>query len=280
MLQKYIDYQRFGTIEKNDNQEWLSSGSINKAFKMNALQKLLILFLGLFILTPQAFGQYWGSRRTQQYGIWDQWYLNVNAGQTSFFGDISLFDDDIPEKLSKESDWGFGIVVGKGLNPYLYAGIQILSGRLKGQSPISRFEANILEYTLVGNIDFVNLLLPNNNSRLKFIGIVGVGQFMFNSRRELLDKSLIEEEDTGIPEFVYMFGLGGFITINERLKFTTEIALRQAQNDKLDIAIKNKDMDYYTYFCAGLTYTFKGPSRSSRGHKNLKGRYPMRRRKW
>ncbi|MCD4745880.1 MAG: porin family protein [Bacteroidales bacterium] len=240
--------------------------------------KYLIIFTLIFliILPDLLCGQSWRNRRKKN-GIWDNWSVNLNIGQTSFFGDVSIFDDNIDEKLSKESDLAYGLIISKKIHPIFTLGGQLLFGSLKGQNTGSCFKADIIEYTLNGTINFINLLLPDNNAKFYLIGILGVGQFNFKSKLVYFDPSLEDQiEDTGTPEFVYLFGAGFYYIINENFNLTGDMAIRQARNDKLDVSSNNKDMDYYTYISIGLSYKINNKSKSGRSSR---GRLPMRRRR-
>ncbi len=255
--------------------------------KQIKLIALVVVIAGF--TTPQITNaQGWGGR-SQKIGLWDMWSINVNGGLTSFFGDLSRFDTEITEKLTKESGPAFSGILTKHINNKFGISGQLLYGNLQGEnmSKIS-FEATFVEYNLQGRIDFINLFSPDNILNFGIVGYGGIGQFVFSStkydRRE--EQPEISVENTGTPEFVYFGGLGAYYTIKDRYSITVDMAMRQAQNDKLDDLNKNDNFDYYTFVSIGLTYHIhslkkssygKGRGRNTRGR--APGRLPMRRRR-
>jgi len=239
---------------------------------------IILLFLLLAFLSSDLYSQQWGGKRKP--GFWDDWSANLNFGQTSFYGDISIYDDNIGKKLTKESGPAISIIGTKHIDNRFGVSGQILYGKLKGETTRASFEATITEYNLQGSVNMVNLFFPYNNSKMFFSGYAGVGQFLFNSEYQLFDES--EEnviEDTGVPEFVYFFGFGASYEVNDRMLITGDMAIRQAQNDAIDTQRTNNNFDYYTYINIGLTYKirrlFNFSGYSSKGRR---GRFPMRRR--
>lgn len=230
----------------------------------------------------ESYSQYWGGRRKPTF--WDNWSFNLNGGMTSFYGDLSIYDGDFMKKLSKESGAAFGAIGVKHFleNKFGFGG-QILYGQLGGENVNSYFEASILEYNLHIRMDLKNLIFPyNRNLKLGATGYAGIGQFLFNSKRYHKDPAdgEIPRENTGVPEFVYFFGFGGYYDITDRFSITVDMALRQAQNDALDVKRDNVNFDYYTYMSLGVTYKVKSLFKSGKGYKSKRklGRFPMRRR--
>lgn len=243
------------------------------------IAKYILSIVFLMLLFPvEGEAQLWANKKKKDFNLWTDWNFNVNFGQTSFYGDVSLYDDNFSEKLSKESDWAYGVIVRKEINPVMAFGVQVLSGKLKGENKRAFFEGEILEYNLNGTINVVNLLLPYNNSPFFLYGVVGIGQFLFNSKKVLVNTPTqeIETEDTGVPEFVYMFGSEGVFRINHFLDINAGIVLRQARNDKIDVTKNKDDWDYYSYLFAGVTYNLRDKSSTARDLKKIRGRYPMR----
>ncbi len=246
---------------------------------------LVVVVITTFIVPETISAQGWGGRWKP--GFWDMWSLNVNAGQTSFFGDLSLYDTDIVGKITNESGAAFSGVFSKHFNDKFSMGGQVLYGKLKGENSNAAFDASIMEANLHGKVNLINLIFADNVSDFDITMYGGVGQFVFKSvqvsKGEDGGRSV---EDTGTPEFVYFFGAGIEYKIGDRIGVTADMSMRQAQNDKLDDLSKNDNYDYYSYVSVGVTYYIeslfggskkRGGSfgRSSRGG----GRMPMRRRR-
>ncbi|MCD4734560.1 MAG: porin family protein [Bacteroidales bacterium] len=248
---------------------------------MGVFLRNIIIILSVALTIPVvATGQHWGStRKKNKFNLWDDWSFNVNMGRSSFYGDVSIYDDSFSDKLSKESDWAYGLIVRKHINPIIAVGTQILFGKLKGENTRAKFEGDIVEYNLHATINIVNLILRNNKSPFYVYGMVGAGQFLFSSKKFIFTTpgSEEEKEDTGTPEFVYMFGAEGSLQVAGPIDVSIGIVLRQARNDKIDVTKKKDDWDYYAYLSAGITYNLRSKNSTSRNYKNIRGRYPMRR---
>lgn len=244
---------------------------------------LLAALISGFLIPENVEAQSWGGRRKA--GFWDNWTINGNAGLSSFFGDLSLYDTEIIDKLTKESGPALGAILTKHVNDKFGISGQLLYGSLKGQDKWgAHFEASFLEYNFHARLNLLNLIAPDNRSKFGLEVFAGCGQFMFNVTKWEQVNGVMEQDQhaTRVPEFVYFGGAGIFYNISERIGFTGEMALRQAQNDKLDDLTRNGDFDYYTHVSIGISYHFYSLKKSS-GNRGGRGRtasrLPMRRRR-
>jgi hypothetical protein len=254
---------------------------------MKSKIKLIIMLLGLMgLLIPlTSEAQSWAGRRSP--GLWDNWSINLNAGLSSFFGDLSKFDSEIMEKLTQESGPAFSGILTKHINPKIGVSGQLFYGGLKGEnnSGVS-FEANIIEYNVHLRINLINLFSPDNISKLGIETYGGAGQFIFKTTQYDLrnNEDKVKVKDTGTPEFVYFFGAGLSYKVAMKVGITVDVAMRQARNDYLDDFVKNNNNDYYSYISLGLTY-YIDSFKKAKGYKpsGTKGRIPgilpMRRRR-
>jgi len=232
--------------------------------------------------------QGWGGKKKTQ--IWDDWSISVNAGLTSFFGDLSKFDSEIMEKLTQESGPAFSGILAKqlGKNKKFSIGGQLLYGGLKGEnnSKVS-FQATVIEYNFQGRVNVINLISPHNRSKMGIELFGGAGQFMFKTTKydRRNNEDIVKIKDTGTPEFQYFFGAGLFYKVLDNIAVTLDVAMRQAQNDYLDDFVKNNNYDYYTYLSIGGTYYIDSFKKSKGFHKRssisgrIPGNLPMRRRR-
>ena len=257
-------------IEKRERRQ-----NIYLLIAWNALLILLIL-----LIQANAFGQY--QKPPPKISVLlKNWSVNVNAGQTSFFGEVSLYDDELSEKLQNEGAWAYGFILSRQMTPVIGLSGQVIWGKLNGANTRSSFSADIMEYTLNTTINFVNLLLPENDARFFLYGKMGIGQFTFKSRLVFDDASepdkYVEAES---PEFLYLIGGGAYYKINYFLDVNAEATVRLVNNDKLDGTVNNKnDDDYYTYISLGVTYKINNKPRDPRYFKKLGMKSPLIRRK-
>ncbi|MCF8367507.1 MAG: hypothetical protein K9G76_00600 [Bacteroidales bacterium] len=233
-----------------------------------------------------AYSQAWGGKGKP--GFWDDWSINGNAGLTSFFGDLSIYDTEIVDKLTKESGPALGGILTKHFSNKFAMSGQLLYGGLKGENTAkTSFEASIIEYNFHLRVNLVNLIFADNYAPVGLDVYAGAGQFLFNVTKWSVQEETTQTEvhNTGTPEFVYFFGAGAFYKITDKIGATADLALRQAQNDKLDDFSKNGNFDYYTHISFGITYyidSFKKQSAFGRGGSTkgrMPGRLPMRRRR-
>lgn len=223
----------------------------------------------ILLIHANAFGQY--RKASPKLQEWmKNWSINVNGGKTTFFGDVSLYDDEFAEKLKKESSWAYGFIISRQMSPVIGLNGQMTFGSLVGTNSVSRFKADIMEYSFSMTFNLLNILIPKNDAHffpyLKF----GLGQFKFKSTLSYTDPS---EEDRVVkadtPEFMYLFGAGAFYKISHTFDINLEINSRRLFNDKLDGTKGNRDYDFYTYLSLGLSYKINNKPRDPRYFKKM-----------
>ncbi len=213
-----------------------------------------ILIFGIFI-SYSGYSQAWGG--TQINGLLTNWTVNINAGFTSYFGDLSLHDLNIGAKLEKESGSAFGLIITKNIfRDAIGLSGQLIAGNLQGRKDEISFSAKLLEYNLHARIDFVDLWMLRKNHAMGVVGFAGIGQFIFETKKVESNEGfdLTYDHASRVPEFVFFFGGGVYYKLNSNIGITADLALRQCQNDRLDDYVKNDDFDYYSYLSVGVSY--------------------------
>lgn len=203
--------------------------------------------------------QEWGGEKPINF--WDHWSINMNAGFTSYFGDLSYYDSDIIGKFNFESKPAFGLMVTKHFDKKFGVSGQLIFGQLKGGNNKNvSFKSNLFEYNIQARIDFIKIILPDRNPKFGLEGFVGIGHTWFNSEKYIVGEGSlsISAIKARVPEFVYFGGIGMHYHIHKNFAITTSLSLRQIQNDKLDQLIKNNDYDFYSYLSLGITYYING----------------------
>ncbi len=240
----------------------------------NALLLLIIL-----LIQGNVFGQY-QKPSPKISALLKNWSVNVNGGQTSFFGDVSLYDEELTEKLSHEGSWSYGFALSRQMTPVFGLSGQLILGHLRGANTRSHFEAEITEYSMNTTLNIVNLLIPDNDARFFLYAKAGVGQFQFKSKL-IFDDSEKEEiyVESNAPEFLYLIGGGAFYKLNHSFEVNAEGTARLVNNDKLDGTTNKKDDDYYSYICVGITYKINNKPRDTRYYKKLGMKSPLIRRR-
>jgi hypothetical protein len=269
-------------VSCNKNFKMINPNFLKQEKRKNLFLILLwntLLLLLILLIQGNAFGQYQKppSRLSK---FLKNWSINVNAGQTSFFGEVSLYDDELTEKLSHEGSWSYGFVLSRQLTPVFGLSGQLIMGHLRGANTRSHFEAEIKEYTLNTTLNFVNLLMPDNDAKFFLYGKIGAGQFEFKSKLvfddpEKKDK-YVESES---PEFLYLIGGGAYYKLNHSFEVNAEGTARLVNNDKLDGTTNKNDDDYYSFISVGVTYKINNKPRDTRYYKKLGMKSPLIRRR-
>lgn len=254
-----------GKIFQNWDKILVFGLSYEKIFLFLTNRFTSILFV--LFLTQTLQSQNWeGMRKT---GFWERWAITANCGYTSYYGDLSLYDDEFKGKITHESGPAYGALISKYLNNIFGISGQVLVGNLKGSKEEISFKTNLIEYNLQLRINFLNLINNKKNHRLGILGFAGVGQYLFTTtvEKELEGKVTTSVSTSSrVPELVVFAGGGVHYIIASNYSVSAGLSLRQSQNDKLDGVKKNNDYDYYTYLNVGLTYYIptlvKGPLRN------------------
>lgn len=239
-----------------------------------------ILMLALILLIQStAFGQY---RKPPTFfsSLIEGWSVNANVGRTSFFGDVSMYDEQFNEKMTKEGSWACGFGVARQINFVFALEGQALFGKLSGSNSLSEFESNINEYSLQITTDLVNLLIPVNKASLHPYLKVGMGQFNFNTRLRYYDPNVKDLTVTSqVPEFVYLFGAGAFYILSDSFDANIEFMGRRMSNDRLDGTPDKEDKDFYSYLSVGMVYKINNMRRDVRYYRRMGMRSPLIRRR-
>jgi hypothetical protein len=229
------------------------------SFKNMKLTCKIFMAAAIFLMvfdSSQLFGQKKITSLRYQNAIWQVWSIEANAGFLSSYGDLSNHDNQFIKKLKYESCPSLSLNISKHFGRLLAISGQVLTGKLKGSNSNSSFDASILEYNLNLKFNLFNLFYPGNNGKFGITTFAGAGQFLFSSTKTdyLEGEDKITHQGARVPEFVFLAGAGAFIKTTERFGISIDYSLRQCQNDKLDVEVKNDDFDYYTYLSLGLTY--------------------------
>jgi len=219
-----------------------------------------ILFVGVLVFSFQpsysANPDEWSG--PQETALLRNWSINLNMGFTSFFGDLSQYDLSPVNKIQYESKPAYGLKLSKQMKSFSISG-QVLYGGFKSDyKPEHSFETRIVEYSVQAGLNFSSLVYPREVLKYGLDFYVGLGQFIFNTSVDgILDgQQLPDAYSTGIPEFVYFFGIELFVNLSDHFKFTTNLSIRQAQNDNIDKYIAHDDFDYYSLLNVGISYSF------------------------
>ncbi|GAB4312130.1 MAG: hypothetical protein Kow00127_02530 [Bacteroidales bacterium] len=206
-------------------------------------------------------------------GFSDNWALQMNIGQTSYYGDLSTYDRNFAGKLEYESGLGIGIAAHKQLGKVFSLSGQIIGGSLNGQKNEFKMKSRLLEYNLHLKMDLVQLLAYRQPSKLGVNFIAGVGNFLFDT--DLTEYYEGGEKTTNsksrVPEFVWLLGGDIFYNISDNTYLSLEMTIKRFQNDKIDAVVAGTEYDYYSFFSIGIGYRINRlfPVSAKRADKTL-----------
>ncbi|MBC8485893.1 MAG: porin family protein [Bacteroidetes bacterium] len=217
------------------------------------LTTVATIFLGIIVLQT-AHSQCLNNDMRAE--IRNMWSINVNAGLTSYFGDLSIYDSKIGNKLTKESGPAFGAILTKHINNKFGISGQLLYGNLKSTKNNVSFKSKLFEYNLHARVNFISLFSPCKQHNFGIVGYAGIGQFLVETTKYKYSDGYTEIiiHNSSVPEFVYFFGVGIYYKVADKIGITADLALRQCRNDRLDDYVKNNNYDYYSFLNIGVTY--------------------------
>ncbi|HPE55292.1 MAG TPA: hypothetical protein P5514_04930 [Bacteroidales bacterium] len=211
-------------------------------------------------------GQDWTTKDIKTFN--QNWGVNVNAGLTSYYGDLSIYDNDFVAKLQHESRLGMSAILTKKLDPTFSFSAQVMFGQLKGQKNNLEMRSAIFEYNLHMRLNFVEMFSPNRYRKVGITGFAGIGNFVFaTSLYEYYEGGVnVTNFNARVPEFIYFFGGGVNYMLSNDIDITLELSIKQFENDKVDGVVANSGYDYYSYFSMGFTYKINSifPGQSKR----------------
>jgi len=216
----------------------------------NKIWKSIPLLILAFILPLISVSQRYS--RVKSNNTYKNWAFEAQVGVVSYFGDLSIYDDDIVNKLSQESGPAFGGAISKYFGDYFGLGGELIYGQLKAQKNEQTFNTTIIEYNGQAFLDVLNIFVRERKLNFGILLYAGLGNILFtaNYKNDQIDT----EYRTSVPEFLYF--VGGKVVYHPTLNLRVSLSasLRQLQNDNLDATTRNSDFDYYSYVNLGLAY--------------------------
>jgi hypothetical protein len=213
----------------------------------------------LFISVQESYSQNpdeWSGPKNK--ALLSNWSINLNIGFTSYYGDLSQYDMNFTNKLLFESKPAYGFKLTKQIKSVGVSGQVIYGGFKSDYKPEYTFETRIVEYSAQAGLNVASLVYPRKTLKYGMEFYVGLGQFIFNTSVDGLQdgQQIPDAYSTGVPEFVYFFGTELSVKLNDQISFTTNLSIRQAQNDNIDKYVAHDDFDYYSLLNIGITYSF------------------------
>jgi hypothetical protein len=190
--------------------------------------------------------------------LFSHWSVNLSIGFTSYFGDLSQYDENVIHKLLYESKPAYGLKLTKEIKSFGVSGQVIYGGFKSNYKPEHCFDLSMIEYSIQAEMNVINVIFRQKEKKYGLDAYVGIGQFIFNTSTDgYFDGQQIPNAySTGVPEFVYFFGCEFFVNVTDQVRFTSNLSIRQIQNDNIDKYLAHDDFDYYSLLNFGLSYSF------------------------
>lgn len=223
-----------------------------------------LLFISLFLVYSNlSYGQYNSSSKSNN--VLNNWAFEGQVGVFSYFGDLSIYDGDIVNKMSNESGPAFGLSVTKYFGKSFAASGEMIFGQVKAEKNNTSFSSNIIEYNAQVQFDLMKIFFYERKSNFGLILSGGIGNILFSSTKK--SDSITEEYSTRVPEFLYFFGGKLEYHPSKVIKLGIGISIKQLQNDKLDLTSLNSNFDYYSYVNFGVAYKLNHKAKRRGGRK-------------
>ncbi|OYT17140.1 MAG: hypothetical protein B7C24_04235 [Bacteroidetes bacterium 4572_77] len=226
--------------------------------------KLFIsLLLPIFVLAffVNTYGQH--SLKKDRYRNETAWFVDVNAGITSYIGDWARYNFDPIYKIREESKAAFSINVGKSLNRIFTARVYFTMGGLKAyNNPLSiQYDAKLYNYGAQATLNFSSWIGKLNYVPDFYIyGIAGAGMaiskpLLYHIPTDSLIQTTTTQANASISTLEVNTGLGFSYHFYDNFDAYIELLYHHSFSDELDLKIDGKN-DAFFHTLIGLKYRF------------------------
>lgn len=234
------------------------------------IMKRILTFLCIIIILLSGL-QLSSQNNNFEKGLLNNWSINVNIGNTQYFGDIK--NSYNPFSLIKyNTAWAYGFMVSKQISPVFGIRTQFIKGRIKGrkESNASGTPANLslyadyFEINMNTNVDLLNIIMDYNSERLiNLYGIFGIGlnnlqgESKYYTTNKII-RSFGHGEGSGIGgwqvEGMLFAGGGAKVRLSNSFEANAEISFKFIGNDDIDGISGGFKYDSYSYNSIGISY--------------------------
>lgn len=223
----------------------------------------LVLVLGIFLISNSlhCIGQ---SRMLNK-----ELSIGVHSGAVSFFGDLGVNDFNPANKLSDESDFGYGLMIGKKISRLLTVNAEFLNGSIKGFNPELgySFTNDFWHLTAGLELSIKQLVSPRKVTNFDYYIRVGGGYMEADANKTQLPGFTDNVFLTVSAETpVILTGIGASYYLSNFWKLSARLDAHMTQTDLIDAhdGTSTNINDYYTYLSVGISYLIGGKDRSSK----------------
>lgn len=214
---------------------------------------------------------------SQNNSIEDHWYIGPKISMVSYFGDLSVHDFNPIKKVSDESDFSWGGLIGKSVNRFVDLRASYNQGNMRGSNPglDMYFKTIFNEINLEATIDLSRLSKPSKSNRFNLLATAGIGYLHFRSiKNRISDGSYLSSEGyttqgkpSGKAGSSLIIPIGLELNYQPAKKWTVMLgfSFRLHSQDLLDSHIGSTGIsDRYSMTSLGISYILNPVSKNSR----------------
>lgn len=238
-------------------------------------------YLGIILIFFLPYKSFTQNRSSDKNLGKDFWETGVEAGITTFFGDI---DGGVAKDQPIKNNFAISFHISRNYNSLISLNGKVSAGRVSGEKKRSSngfssyvyFINNYTEYTFTAGINFMSLISKNVNSKLGLYGQSGFGLInfkssLYNGSNDTIVRSIGFNGQPKTTELMIPVELKITYNIDVHSVIHLSLVLNRVDTDKLDVSDGNNNRDYYSLISFGYSYKLY-PSRSkSISRKNAKG---------
>jgi hypothetical protein len=223
-----------------------------------------IIYLVLLILTIYQGGLRAQAIQNKSYGSGDYLGLTVEAGITTFFGDI---DEGAADNNVFKNNVAYKIQASRNFSSQFEISGRISHGKMSGQKKRGNngtttyfyFNNQFTEYTIDIGINLLAIITKKYDHKLGLYGSIGMGLIDFkvqllNGGNDTLVRSYGYNGEKATTEFVLPIGIRAIYHITPNSALSLQTTSSRVDTDKLDAMTGNNNSDYYNFFSIGYTY--------------------------
>lgn len=230
---------------------------------INTKWRLRIFISALFLLPALLIS----GQSNNSYRSFEHWYLGLNLGSASFYGDISHRTNAFSGGMFRDRDFVYGLTLTKKFGPMFWTKLNLLTGTLSSTNEglDLSFKSDIVEVSAVGMLSLTDIFLGDDPDRpVNAYLFFGPGLVSFRSwKRVPGTDSLIDADGTGNNKglgFVVPMGVGVDYRVTEQFTVTGEFSIRNVRTDRIDAHTDiSRVQEGYGYINLGLHYQFEMP---------------------
>ena len=235
------------------------------------IKKIIFLLLGLFLLETNGYGQLNRS--------YEDWFIRGHFGMTSLWGDVTDNDNHIipggpfQSGFYQDRKIMWGVSAGKNISPVYSLRGQFLFGSITSHTIAEKqfMNSTVQDYSLIFNVDFIDLFDWATKSNWDFYGFAGLGLVRYRStlNSSIASDSIIDTSPNDPVKynlnkynsaFSIPFGLGVNYKIGNHWVINVESSIRYVGTDWLDAIVSNKrSFEGFGFLSVGVIYRFDLP---------------------